>query len=289
MISTGIEIARRRINSHIDSKSSALRQVNIKLHGHPETAYQEFFAHDSITAFLEEQGFKVKRHAYGLETSFEAEIGSGGRLIVYCAEDDALPNIGHACGHNLIATSSIGAFLGAATALRESGFAGRIRLLGTPAEEGGGGKVKLIDAGAFKDDVAAAIMVHPASQQQISSDERFSGCAGIRSNASYKLRIEYKGKPAHAAGDPWNGINALDAAVAAYNNVALLRQQIQDYERVHGVIEVGGTVPNVITEYTRMNWYVRCPTTERGVKLLDRVKACFEAAAITTGCTLTYN
>lgn len=270
----------------IDEIDSQLHTLNKALHSHPETAYQEVFAHQTLTDFLRSQGFTVTPHAYGLDTSFEAQIGSGGRLITYCAEYDALPNIGHACGHNLIATSSVAAFCGAAKTALKLGIAGRVKILGTPAEEGGGGKVKLIEAGAFKDNIAAAIMAHPMTSQAYKDE--YTGLAGFKLIASHKLKVEFRGKSAHAGGEPWNGVNALDAAVAAYNNVSMLRQQVQPDERIHGVIEHGGTVPNVITDYTRMNWYIRSPTIQRADALLARVKDCFEAAAKATGCTLSY-
>ncbi|KAF2117616.1 metal-dependent amidase/aminoacylase/carboxypeptidase [Lophiotrema nucula] len=283
------DAVRSTVISTIDTSSTELHDINKKVHSHPETAYKEYYAHDTITAFLEARGFQVKRSTYNLPTSFEAEYGSGGRLVIVCAEYDALPEIGHACGHNLIATSSIATFLAVAEAIKAHGIKGRVRILGTPAEEGGGGKAKLIDAGAFKDEIAAAIMAHPVSSHQVFKKPGiYDGLAGFKLIASHKFRTEFRGKPAHAAGEPWNGVNALDAAVAAYTNVALLRQQMEPDERVHGVIEAGGTVPNVITEYTRMNWNVRSPTKARVDKLLDRVKSCLEAAAVATGCKIQY-
>lgn len=283
------EQARSTVTSKIDASNTELRKINEALHSHPETAYEEHFAHETITTYLSSLGFDVKKHAYGLDTSFEVEVGSGGRLVIICAEYDALPQIGHACGHNLIATSSIATFLAAAEAMKQYGIEGRLRILGTPAEEGGGGKAKLIDAGAFPKDTAAAIMAHPTSAHQILSDPgAYDGLAGFKLIASHKFRTEFRGKPAHAAGEPWNGVNALDAAVAAYNGVGLLRQQIEPDERVHAVIEVGGTVPNVITDYTRMNWNVRSPTIERADKLLARVQNCIEGAALATGCSSSY-
>ena len=270
----------------IDGSASQLRELNRIIHDNPELAYKEYQAAENITKFLEEQGFSVERKTYGLETSFTSEVGSGGPLVIICAEYDALPNIGHACGHNLIATSSVAAFVGAARTLQKTGIPGRVRLLGTPAEEGEGGKVKLIEAGAFKEDIAAAIMAHPLAQHQF--QEGHAGLAGLRMIGSYKFRVEFRGKEAHAAGEPWNGVNALDAGVATYNNISLLRQSMRPDERVHGVFEEGGTVPNVITEYTRMNWYVRSPSMKRGQALLDKVKKCCEAAAMSTGCELKY-
>lgn len=273
-------------SSAIDAAADALRAFDKDIHSHPETAYEEFYAVERISKLLEELGYDVKTKTYGLDTSFVAETGESGELVIFCVEYDALPKIGHACGHNLIATSSIAAFLGAAEVLRTHKLAGRVRLLGTPAEEGGGGKVKLIEAGAFKEDIVGAIMAHPLAAHQFR--EGYSGLAGLRFIASYKFRVEFRGRSAHAAGEPWNGVNALDAAVATYNNVSLLRQQMRPDERVHGVIEDGGTVPNVITEYSRMNWYVRSPSVKRCEALLEKVKKCCEAAASSSGCELNY-
>lgn len=286
--------ARALVDERIVFLSQELRQVNNALHEHPETAYKEFFAHETLTAFLEKLGFQVARSTYNLETSFEATFGSGSREVVFCAEYDALPDIGHGCGHNLIATSSLASFLSAAHALSELKVPGRLRLLGTPAEEGGGGKAKLIDAGAFEPttDIAAAMMAHPFPSPSFPSPDDsnappITGLAGIQLIASHKFRVEFRGKTAHAASFPSEGLNALDAAVAAYSNVSLLRQQVMSDERIHGVIEVGGTVPNVITDYTRMNWNVRSPTIERADKLLERVHACLRAGALASGCEMT--
>ncbi|OQV01182.1 hypothetical protein CLAIMM_06581 isoform 1 [Cladophialophora immunda] len=273
----------------IDAADPQLRELNRTIHDNPELAYQEFFAAKTISAFLRKEGFAVTEQTYGLDTSFTCEVGQGGPLVIICAEYDALPGIGHACGHNLIATSSIAAFLGAAAALQSSSgrIPGRVRLLGTPAEEGGGGKCKLIEAGAFREpDIVAAIMAHPVTAHQFSGG--FTGLAGLKFIASHKFRVEYRGRQAHAAGEPWNGVNALDAAVSAYNSVSMLRQQMRPDERVHGVVEDGGTVPNVITAYTRMNWYVRAPNMERADQLLDKVHKCCEAAAAATGCEIKY-
>lgn len=275
-----------QVSAAIDQCAQSLRDVNRTIHSNPELCYKEVKAHDTITTFLEEQGFSVTRHAYGIDTSFEAECGSGGRLVIICAEYDALPQIGHACGHNLIATSSLGAFVALADTVKKLGIQGRVRILGTPAEEGGAGKVRLLEAGAFKGDVAAAIMMHPTAAHHFPPG--FTVIGGIKFVASLKLRVEFHGKPAHAGGEPWKGLNALDAAVAAYTSISMLRQQLHPDERIHGVIEDGGTVPNMITEYSRMNYYIRSPTLKRGEELLARIKSCFEAAATATGCTYNY-
>lgn len=287
--SVSLDLVRGHIAAAIDAEAQALRQLNKDIHSHPEIAYEEVYAHDTLTTFLESRGWAVKRHAYGLQTSFEAETNTtvGGPVILFCAEYDALPGIGHGCGHNLIATSSLAAFLGLAKAVREMGLPGRVRILGTPAEEGGGGKVKLIEAGAFKDpEIKAAIMAHPISLCGL--PEGYQGIAGFQTIASHKLRVEYRGRGAHAGGDPWRGLNALDAAVGSYNSISILRQQIQPDERVHGVIEDGGKVPNVIPDYTRMNWYIRSGTAARADDLLARCKGCFEGAGQATGCQVNY-
>ncbi|KAG5950998.1 hypothetical protein E4U53_004007 [Claviceps sorghi] len=278
------EQVRELVSSHLDEQSPDLQRINQALHGRPEPAYHEFHAHDTICDLLEARGFAVERKTYGLETSFEATAGSGGRLVVVCAEYDALPGLGHACGHNLIATSSVAAFLGAARVLQRLSLGGRVRLLGTPAEEGGGGKARLLRAGAFgpPGTVAAGVMAHPVTPHSIG---HAAGVAGLDLIASVKFRVEFRGRAAHAAGEPWNGTNALDAAVGAYNHVSMLRQQMRPDERVHGVFEVGGTVPNVIPDYARMNWYVRAPTTDRAEALGRRVQACVDGAAAAAGCT----
>ena len=278
---------RKHVASTIDTADTELHKLNKEIHSHPELCYKEFFAVKTICEFLEAHGHTVTRETYSLETSFTSEVGSGGPLVIICAEYDALPNIGHACGHNLIATSSIASYLAVAACIKQLGIPGRVRLLGTPAEEGGGGKVKLIEAGAFDDkEIVAAIMCHPLARHNF--PHPYSGLAGLRFIASYKFRVEFRGKPAHAAGEPWNGVNALDAAVAMFNNISLLRQAMRPDERVHGVFEDGGTVPNVITDYTRMNWYVRSPSMKRAKELLDKTRKCAEAAALATGCEYKY-
>ncbi|TWU72681.1 hypothetical protein ED733_003285 [Metarhizium rileyi] len=280
--------ARAIVNSKLDELSTGLLQVNKTLHANPELAYKEFIAHDTITAYLDKLGFQVDKSAWGLATSFDATIGSGDKQVIFCAEYDALPDIGHACGHNLIAISSMGAFLGAAAAMSALKIGGRIRLLGTPAEEAGGGKDDLIKAGAFNppESVLAAIMAHPMPKGPV-SDDSFAGLAGMKLIACQGVQVEFKGRTAHAGGEPWNGVNALDGAVAAYNNVSLMRQQMHTDDRVHGVFEVGGTVPNVIPDYTRMSWAVRSPTATGCEKLMERVTRCWEAGASAAACEMT--
>ena len=246
--------------------------------------YAEFKAHDNIIAFLESFGISVTPHAYGLETAFSAEYGNGsGRVVTYCCEYDALPQIGHGCGHNLIATSTIAAFLGVVSAIKLSGVGARVRLLGTPAEEGGGGKIKLVSAGAFQD-VDAALMCHPFPVS--SQSKGWDGVAYGNCLAVLAFRATFEGRAAHAAFSPWLGANALDAATLTYSAVSMLRQQTRPTDIVGLIIEDGGASSNIISERTVMSCNVRAKTLKNCVELLDRVHKCFEGAALATGCSL---
>lgn len=270
---TALPAAKARAQAAIEGASAALRALSLAIHGEPELGFEELSAHRLLTDFLEGAGFAVRRHAYGLTTAFEATAGSGGpRVAVFC-EYDALPEIGHACGHNLIAMAGVAAGLGVQAALGEA--PGTIVVLGSPAEEGGGGKIRMMDEGAL-DGVDAALMVHPAANQT----------AWASVIAIEQLRLEYFGKAAHASAAPWLGVNALDAMVQAYNNVAMLRQQLLPSDRVHGVITHGGNRPNIIPDYTSSDWYVRAATEERREDVRAKVIACFEAAASASGCTM---
>lgn len=233
----------------------------------------------------------VTRNAYGVGTAFEVRYtsGEGGRVVAFNAEYDALPGIGHACGHNLIATSSIASFLATCEVVKsltdDRGYS--VRLLGTPAEEGGGGKLHLIDAGAYKD-VDACLMVHPfpvlsGAPNLLSS----SSCSG-QYLANDKVQVTFTGKPAHASAAPWEGVNALDAVVAAYVNISMLRQQILPTQKIHGVVLRGGERPNVIPASTTVDYYIRSETVKSLKGLTERVLKCFEAAAVATGCTVEY-
>jgi amidohydrolase len=247
----------------------------------PELALKEFTAHDAIVEALQKLNFQVTPHAYGIETAFEAEYGSGGAVLAFNAEYDALPEIGHACGHNLIAITSLGAFIAVADALKVSGQPGRVRLLGTPAEESTGGKVQLIAQGAYRD-VDACLMMHPTAASVY--PDGVLGDAFDKTLAISGFKVTYRGKPAHAALEPWQGINALDAAVAGYSNISILRQQIQPDERIHGIILEGGIRTNVIPERSVLEYAVRAPTMARALRLQERAFKCFRGAAEATGC-----
>lgn len=255
-----------------------------QIHGHPETCYEEFQAHDVIVAFLEKNNIKVTPHAFDIQTAFQAEFGEGGRVVTFCAEYDALPQIGHGCGHNLIAVSSVAAFLGAVAALKSDHSPGRVRLLGCPAEEGGAGKVKLIQAGAFKD-VDASLMIHPTPP----APNRPADVAGISYGtclAAYGFQAVFTGRPAHAAAMPWAGINALDAATLSYTAVGLLRQHIKPSDRINIILPEGGTAHNVIPDQSRVRCSVRSETAAGMESLRERVENCLKGAATATGCTV---
>ncbi|KFZ25238.1 hypothetical protein V502_00289 [Pseudogymnoascus sp. VKM F-4520 (FW-2644)] len=268
------------IKQAIEEKDAVLHEINRKIHENPELGYEEFKAHDNVASLLESLDYKVTRHAYGIQTALMAEFGSGGRVIAFNAEYDALPDIGHACGHNLIATMSIGAFIALAETLKRYKIQGRVRLLGTPAEEGGGGKLKLIEAGAYSD-VDACMMIHPGPEDGCAG---YTGDAYMPTLANKKFTVRFTGKAAHASMSPWQGINALDAVVLGYNGVSALRQQIQPAQRIHGVISEGGKRPNIITAHTSLDYYVRSTSLKSADTLMERVVACFKGAAIQTGC-----
>ncbi|GBM79319.1 Peptidase M20 domain-containing protein 2 [Araneus ventricosus] len=263
------------VNKTIDNEANFLNHISQEIWKFPELKFEEKFAHDLLTNALEKKGFTVERN-FILPTAFRAEFSSqkkGPAVVVIC-EYDALPKIGHACGHNLIAESGLGAGIAIKAALEEfPEIAGKVIVLGTPAEEGGGGKVTLINGGAFKA-VDAALMVHPAPD-----DHLYPPFIGIK-----RKIISFTGQEAHASGYPWEGLNALDAAVGAYNNLALLRQHIKPTCRVHAIITKGGEAANIIPGHTEMQLFYRAAMTCDLDDLGKRVDACITAAAVATGC-----
>ena len=260
----------------IDAASEELRALSLDIHAHPELGYEETHAHGALTDYLEAAGFEVERSAHGLETPFRASAGSGGPVVAALCEYDALPEIGHACGHNLIAIAGVAVGVGLRAALRSAEIEGTILVIGAPAEErGGGGKIRLIEAGAFEG-VDAAVMVHPGMGDEVRPS----------SLAHRGLTVEFRGQASHAAGAPWRGVNALDAMVLGFAALGLLRQQIEPSHRVHGVITHGGDSPNIIPERTEAQLLVRAPTRDEVDVLRERVLACFTGAAQQTGCEL---
>ena len=255
--------------------------VSLAIHGKPELCYVETFAHATLADFLEARGFAVERGYKNLKTAFRATIGddgsNGGPTVAICAEYDALPGIGHACGHNLIASSAIAAAVGAKAAFFDGPGqkAGRLVILGTPAEESGGGKVELIRRGALAG-VDVAMMVHPAPVDLLYP----------AFNAIERIVFQYHGKNAHAAMAPHDGVNALDAVISLFNNVGLARQQFKPSWRLHGIISHGGVKPNIIPDFTEAYFYARAPTMAEVQVVKAKLIACAEGAAAATGCRL---
>lgn len=272
------EEAKRQVSSHIDSIEHQLWGISHSLYENPEIAFEEYQSSKLLADTLSQSGFDVRVNVGGLETAFRA-VGNGdgeGPTIAFLAEYDALPEIGHACGHNLIAAAAVGAGIGILGVL--DSFKGQIQVIGTPAEEGGGGKRILVEAGVFQD-VDAAMMFHASSKNMVTRG----------SLASMRLNLEFFGKTAHAAATPFQGINALDAMLLTFTNINALRQQLEMSDRVAGVITHGGDVANVIPAYTAATFSVRGKTEDRREQVLKKVLACADAAAIATGCEMKYS
>ncbi|KAG0349314.1 hypothetical protein BG005_011049 [Podila minutissima] len=282
----GIQQYSDDVKHAIDHSSSSLRDISLQIHANPELGYEEVFAHKILTDYLEAQGFNVTRGAYGIKTAFVAEYespatataaarGETVRSVGFCSEYDALPGVGHACGHNLIAIAGLAAAIGVKAALEKHNLVGRLRVIGTPAEETTGGKIPLIEKGAF-DGLDACMMTHPSPADVVYST--------ILSVGGYK--VEYFGKASHASASPWEGINALDALVTAYNALGLLRQQTAPTSRVHCIITNGGQAANIIPEYAEGHILYRATSAADHQKLHDNVVRILNAAAESTGCTV---
>ncbi|TBU25254.1 amidohydrolase [Dichomitus squalens] len=277
------------IEDRLKELSPNLRQLSLDIWNHPETAFKEKYAHDRLTDFMASHGFSVTPHYLGLSTAWRAEFThrspkkSGRaqdplRVIGINSEMDALPSIGHGCGHNLIAMSGAAVAVAIKAALEKYDVPGVVVLLGTPAEETRGGKTILLERGAYEG-MDACIMCHPSS-----GPDNFTALGpGV---ARQPVDVEFFGHGAHAAAAPWEAQNALDAAFVAYASISALRQQIKPDHRVHGIILGRDWTPNVIPDYAKMRYYVRAPTWTELEALRGRVTACFQAAALATGCTV---
>ena len=259
--------------ARIGSLAGQLLELSHRIHAHPESAWEETNACAWVAAELAGVGFTVETALCGLPTAFAATMGSGSLHLGICAEYDALPGLGHACGHNIIAAAAVGA--AAALAPVVDALDITLTVFGTPAEEGGGGKIELLDGGAF-DGVHAAMMVHPGPLD----------VARAQPYAVSHSRIRYRGKASHAAAYPERGINAADAFTVAQVAIGLLRQQLESGVRVHGIVTSGGEAPNAIPEVTEGRWYVRAGSLAELAVLEERVHKCFEAGALSTGCDL---
>ncbi|WP_199179399.1 M20 family metallopeptidase [Mycolicibacterium goodii] len=251
-----------------------LIELSRDLYDHPETAWEEVRSARRVAGALADGGFDVTEGYCGLDTAFAARTGSGDLHIALCAEYDALPGLGHACGHNLISAITVGAALALAPVADDLGLA--LTVIGTPAEEGGGGKIELLERGGFSGQHAAA-MVHPGPVD----------VARARPFAVAHSHVEYHGKSAHAAAYPERGVNAADAFTIAQVAIGLLRQQLPASVRVHGMVTRGGEAPNAIAERTEGRWYVRAETLRQLAEIEPRVMRCFEAGALASGAELT--
>ena len=265
------------IAASISEIGDELIALSNQLHDDPELGWQEHRSAAAVSAVLAAHGFAVEPAYLGLETAFRAVRAPRERTrftVGFLAEYDALPGLGHACGHNLISAMSVGGAIALAAVADNLGIA--VEVIGTPAEEGGGGKIELLERGAFTE-LDLALMAHPAPVD----------VAEARPFAVTHWHVQYDGAAAHAAAYPERGTNANDAFLVAQLAIALLRQQLPGSVRVHGVQTRGGEAPNAIPERTEGRWYVRAETTEELIALEERVKKCFEAGALASGAKLT--
>lgn len=271
MTETDFEI----VCSKIDEKKDFLNSISQEIWKIPELQYKEVHAHAILTCALRRSGFQVQKH-YFMPTAFRAEYcpqKDAGPTIAILLEYDALPEIGHACGHNLIAEAGLGAAMAVKAAMEEdSTLLGKLVVLGTPAEEGGGGKIRLLELGAFEG-IDAAMMVHPTKYSHFYA----------KTLCNIRYSVTFKGKEAHAV-VPWEGLNSLDAAVTCYMSISQLRQHIKSSNRIQAIIVKGGTVANIVPSVSTMEVHLRTPTKSEQEKLRSRVEFCFSGAAMATGC-----
>ena len=259
------------VEDAVNRRRGDLVELSHSIHAEPELAFAEHRSCAKAQALVADHGFEITKAPGGLDTAFRADYGSGALVIGICAEYDALPGIGHACGHNIIAASAVGAALALAEVADELGLT--VVLLGTPAEEAGGGKVLLLNAGAF-DDIAATVMLHPGPLD----------IAAARSLAHSQVAVGYRGRESHAAVAPHLGINAADAITVAQVAIGLLRQQLAPGQMTHGIVTDGGQATNVIPARAEMHYTMRANDAESLRELEKRMVDCFLAGAVATGC-----
>ena len=265
--------AKQAVRGGVGDAADALIDLSHRLHANPEIGFEEERSSAWAAEMLSNGGFDVDMGVCDLPTAFVATAGSGPVTIAICAEYDALPGIGHACGHNVICAAGVGAGLALAPIADDLGIT--VKVMGTPAEEGGGGKILMLQRGAFGG-VHAAMMVHPAPMEM----DRFP-CLAVA-----HVDVHYSGKEAHASAFPELGVNAADAITVAQTSVGLLRQHIRQSDRIHGIVTHGGEAPNIVPAHTTSKWYIRSRTLAELADLEPRVRACFEAGALATGCTV---
>ncbi|MFZ0215010.1 MAG: M20 family metallopeptidase [Candidatus Dormiibacterota bacterium] len=261
-----------RLGKVVGQTRDRLVQLSHRIHAVPELRFEERQSSAMVADLLATNGFDVTSGVAGMETAFVATAGSGPLTIGICCEYDALPGIGHACGHNIIASAGAGAGIALAQVADDLGIT--VRVLGTPAEESGGGKILMLDRGAF-DGVHAALMVHPSPME----------VDGMDSLAVDHFQVNYHGKAAHASAWPQLGRNAADAITVAQVGIGLLRQHLHPHDQIHGIVVRGGDAPNIVPAETTARYYVRAETLDALRTLRERVERCLEAGAIATATT----
>jgi len=259
----------------VDDNLDDLVALSHRLHATPELCFEETTSARAVSETMRAGGLSVDEGVYDLPTALESRSGEGELVVAVCAEYDALPGIGHACGHNIIAATAVGAGLALAAVAADVGLT--VRVLGTPAEEGGGGKVLMLERGAFAG-VHAAMMVHPWPAERLNG-----ACLAVA-----HFDVHYSGREAHASAAPWQGVNAQDAHTVAQVAIGLLRQQLPPGDQVHGVVTASSAAANVIPAAVTARYMVRSRTMEGLATLRTRVEACFEAGALATGCRVAY-
>jgi amidohydrolase len=259
----------------VELQRRQLIQLSLSIHDNPELGFEEEKASAWLTGYLEGCGFQVERGIAGLATAFRATYGQGSPRIALLAEYDALPGIGHGCGHNIIGVSAVGAGVASKSIIDQLG--GSILVVGTPGEEGLGGKIDMVKAGAF-DGIDVAMIIHPNNLNMVT----------IQALACSTLEVEFFGLPAHAAGQPDKGINALEAMVIAFTSINSLRQHIREEARVHGIITDGGEAPNIVPAHSAATFLIRAPENEYLDELKGKILNCFTGASIASGARLEY-
>ena len=278
-----LEAARRAAIDAIDAARNDLVVLSKSIHANPEIAMQEVAASAACADFLADRGFAVARGVADLPTAFRAEAGSLGPRVAFLSEYDALPGLGHGCGHNLIAIAGIGAGVGLRAAIEKLGTDATVAVFGTPAEEAIGGKVLMAERGLF-DGVDAAMGAHPGTVEAVCPTVEGSGQA----LACQAVRIDFHGQSAHAAADPYNGVNALNALIETFNGINALRQHVRADARLHGIITDGGTAPNVVPDFAAGEFLVRAATVASMNDLVAKVRRIAEGAALITGADLAF-
>ncbi len=264
-----------KVKDSVESQRQQLTRLSLNIHDNPELGFREEKASAWLAGYLEDNGFHVERGIAGLPTAFRATYGQGSPRVALLAEYDALPKIGHGCGHNIIGVSAVGAGVSSKHIIDQLG--GSVVVMGTPGEEGFGGKIDMVKAGAFKE-IDVAMIVHPDTRN-MSTEEAL---------AASTLEVEFFGRPAHAAGQPHKGINALDALILAFTSINSLRQHIRGDARIHGIITDGGEAPNIVPAHSAAVFLVRALDDDYLAELRDRVLSCFTGASVATGARLEY-